>query len=284
MSEGIGINPARPRAELSEFLRKKRAGLKRGDFGISSAGRARSQGLRREDVAWLTHVSLSWYTWLEQGKDISVSARFLARLADVLRLDEAERRYLFRLCGQQAPQEHVMPAGHGVSSRLQRLLDAIEGAAFVIDRCWDVIAANRHAQALFGIRLAADAPPPNVLRLLFLDDAHKALMPDWDKDAAQAVAKLRLDLSEGGASALQELVAELRSRSAAFDGFWREAAVASRAEDGRVLCHPAVGELRLGYSLFDVAGRPDLRLNVYVAEDAPSAQAMRRLVQMFEGD
>lgn len=92
---------AKPRADLSEFLRAKRAELSRDDFGICHTGRMRSKGLRREDIAYLTHVSLTWYTWLEQGRDISVSPRLLSRLASTLRLNEAERRYLFRLCGLQ---------------------------------------------------------------------------------------------------------------------------------------------------------------------------------------
>ncbi|MFT4193022.1 helix-turn-helix transcriptional regulator [Ottowia sp.] len=280
MTESSDTNPSRPRLELGEFLKKKRAALKRSDFGIESAGPIRSKGLRREDVAYLTHVSLSWYTWLEQGKDISVSARFLSRLADALRLDEAERRYLFRLCGQQAPQGRPLPDGAGASPQLVRLLGAIRGAAFVIDRRWDVVAANRYAEALFGIRLPVQAQPPNVMRLLFLDGAHRALMPDWESDARKAVAKFRLDVREAAMPELEAMVAELRGLSAEFDAFWREAAVASRTEDRRVFRHPAVGELRLGYTLLDVAGRPDLRLNVYVPEDESSVQGLDRLVEI----
>ncbi|GMG92323.1 transcriptional regulator [Cupriavidus sp. TKC] len=270
---------AKPRADLSEFLRAKRAELSRDDFGICHTGRMRSKGLRREDIAYLTHVSLTWYTWLEQGRDISVSPRLLSRLASTLRLNEAERRYLFRLCGLQPSTGRNLLKRQDVSQGLVRLLHAIRGAAFVINMRWDILAANHYAEALFGINLSSLDHAPNVLSLIFLDERHKGLMQHWERDARKAVAKFRLDLIEADIPEMEELVADLKMKSASFDLFWRDAEVASRLEEDRVFVHPRVGELKLGYTLFDVGDRQDLRLNVYVPTDPLSELRLDQLLR-----
>lgn len=98
-------NMERSRRELSEFLRSRRERLNPADAGLPTSGRRRTPGLRREEVAALAGVGLTWYTWLEQGRDISVSATFLDNLARVLKLDAAERRYLYLLTQQRPPAE-----------------------------------------------------------------------------------------------------------------------------------------------------------------------------------
>ncbi|WP_231586449.1 helix-turn-helix transcriptional regulator [Cupriavidus basilensis] len=269
----------KPRTELSEFLKTKRAELNRDDFGIGHTGRMRSKGLRREDIAHLAHVSLTWYTWLEQGRDINVSPGLLSRLANTLRLNEAERRYLFRLCGLQLNSGRKLLTSSDVSQGLARLLSAVRGVAFVINMRWDILAANRYAKALFDIDLPSIGYRQNVLELIFLDERHKALMPHWEHDARKAVAKFRLDLTEAGIPEMVDLVAALREQSTLFDLFWREAEVASRSEEVRVFTHPRVGELRLEYTLFDVGDQQDLRLNVYVPADPLSEQKLDQLLQ-----
>lgn len=274
-------NPnVRPRAELGEFLKKKRLGLHQADYGIAREGKGirRTKGLRREDIAHLTHVSLSWYTWLEQGKDIRVSVEFLSRLSDILRLAPAEHRYLLRLCGQPTHAVGKFQATPEIGEHLIRLLETIRGAAFVINMRWDVLAANRYAEALFGIKLADQRDRPNVLELMFFDEAHMALMPDWERDAQKAVAKFRLDTSESESPEMSAMVTKLREDSAAFDRLWRESGVAERSEETRTLLHPRVGELSLGYTLFSVGDRRDLRLNVYVAADEATERKLDQLL------
>ena len=234
--------------------------------------------MRREDVAYLTDVSLSWYSWLEQGKDIRVSAEFLSRLSNILRLTPAEHRYLFRLCGHPAPPRATFQENPEISGHLTRLLQAIRGAAFVINMRWDVLAANRYAEALFGIKLTDHRSPPNILELMFFDEAHMALMPHWEMGAKKAVAKFRLDVSESGSPEMLAMVARLRDGSATFDRFWRESGVAERSEEARTFLHPGVGELSFGYTLFSVGDRRDLRLNVYVAADASTERKLEQLL------
>ena len=95
----------RTRADLSEFLRLRRERLRPADLGLPAGGRRRTPGLRREEVAALAGVGLAWYTWFEQGRNISVSATFLENLARVLKLDPAERRHLYLLAHQRPPAE-----------------------------------------------------------------------------------------------------------------------------------------------------------------------------------
>lgn len=285
MGENEVSRKDKPRTELSTFLRTKRAQMSKNCEAIGEPRRAPAKGLRREDVAYLTHVSLTWYTWLEQGRDISVSARFLSRLARVLNLNEAERRYLFRLCGREVPRgASTLDASQVASPQLERLLHAIQGPAFVINMRWDIVAANQYAMALFGVKLSLPAGSPNVLKLIFLDKAHRALMPDWENDARKAVAKFRLDVYEAGIEEMDQLVCELLDSSREFRGFWRDAGVASRKEESRIFARPAVGVLRFNYSLFDVADRPGLRLNVYIAEDDESDEKLRLLTLPTDRD
>ena len=86
---------ARTRHELAAYLQARRARLSPEDVGLPGGGRRRTPGLRREEVAALAGVGLTWYTWLEQGRDIGVSSAFLDKLAEVLKLDAGERRHLF---------------------------------------------------------------------------------------------------------------------------------------------------------------------------------------------
>ncbi|MFT4103072.1 MAG: hypothetical protein QM674_18960 [Burkholderiaceae bacterium] len=190
---------------------------------------------------------------------------------------------MFRLCDRQAPEGSRILDHRDVGPRLARMLGAIGGPAFLINLRWDVVAANRYAEAFLGIRLADQEQAPNVLKLVFLDDAHRALMPDWEQVARKAVAKFRLDSSESEMPEMRDLVAELRGSSTEFDRFWSESDVASRRDETRVFVHPQVGEMRFGYTLFDVGDRRDLRLNVYVADDDPSQQRLDRLMSIFGG-
>src|SRR3989442_1726471 len=91
------------RGELSEFLKSRRARISPATVGLPNGRRRRTPGLRREEVADLAGVGLTWYTWLEQGRDIRVSSEVLAAVARALRLETPERGHLFRLAGHARP-------------------------------------------------------------------------------------------------------------------------------------------------------------------------------------
>ena len=139
----------RSRNDLSDFLRSRRARLSPDDVGLPNGMRRRAPGLRREEVASLAGVGLTWYTWFEQGRDIRVSPDFLENIARALRLSSAERQHLYVLTGREGGAARL-PARE-VSPALQRMLDGfVKYPAVIRTAHWDAIAWNKAANRLFG--------------------------------------------------------------------------------------------------------------------------------------
>lgn len=210
----------RTRAELAAFLRAKREGLSPAEVGLPSGSRRRTPGLRREEVAALAGVGLTWYSWLEQGRDIGVSATFLDNLARALKLDAAERRHLFLLAHERPPVEPARTWCR-VPPLVWRLMDDLAPhAAYVLNLRWDVLAFNRPAGDLFGF----DNHPPeqrNLLWLLFTDPALRERFVDWQDQAPRMLSSFRRDYARATQEAdIQMLVNELQKISPEFDVWW----------------------------------------------------------------
>src|SRR5689334_6119702 len=143
-------NGERRRAELADFLRRKRASIKPEDVGLPNGGRRRTPGLRREEVALLAGVGATWYTWLEQGRDVRASLDVFEAISRALRLSPAERTHLVLLGrGEEAPP--CKPPTERVSPAIRRLVESLgPNPAYVIGRRWDYLAWNRAATVLFG--------------------------------------------------------------------------------------------------------------------------------------
>lgn len=211
----------RTRPELANFLRSRRERLSPGDVGLPAARRRRTPGLRREEVATLAGVGMTWYTWLEQGREIGVSAAFLDKLARVLRLDAAERRHLFLLAQARPPAEPgrtfcVLPP---LAARLVQ--DLAPHAAHVINLRWDVLAYNDPADRLFGF---GRHPPGrrNLLRALFTDPALREALAEWESQAPAMLASFRRDVTAAREDAeARALVEELERVSPEFRLWWR---------------------------------------------------------------
>src|SRR5882672_660204 len=138
------------RRELGAFLRSRRERLAPGDVGLPDGARRRTPGLRREEVALLGGVGTTWYSWLEQGREVRPSVETLSALARALRLDPAERHHLYVLAGRPPPDDRAR-APEEVGEPLRRMLDSLaDQPAYVIGRRWDVLAWNRAAAAVFG--------------------------------------------------------------------------------------------------------------------------------------
>ncbi|KLJ01128.1 helix-turn-helix transcriptional regulator [Luteimonas sp. FCS-9] len=210
----------RARPELSSFLRACRERLSPADVGLPAGSRRRTPGLRREEVAALAGVGLSWYTWLEQGRDIGVSAAFLDNLARVLRLDAAERRHLYLLAHARPPAEPGRTFCQ-VPPLVGRLMDDLAPhAAHVLNLRWDVLAFNAPADALFGF----GAHPPerrNLLWLLFVDEGMRERLVDWETQARRMLSSYRRDHARAAQDAdAQALVESLRRASPEFAAWW----------------------------------------------------------------
>jgi transcriptional regulator with XRE-family HTH domain len=176
----------RERSELTEFLRTRRARLSPPDIGLPQTERRRTPGLRREEVAQAAGVGITWYTWLEQGRAIEVSAHFLERVAQALRLDDQERLHLFTLA-QNRPPPHGLPGDRQLRDSHRRMLESFDGPAYIATDCLDVAAWNSTLSALFGDLAEFEERDRNLLWLLFTDARYQAAIPDW-RDAGRGMA------------------------------------------------------------------------------------------------
>ncbi|OKK06158.1 XRE family transcriptional regulator [Streptomyces sp. CB03234] len=271
------------RAELSEFLRSRRARLKPEDVGLPEFGRHRRvPGLRREELAQLAGVSVAYYTRLEQGNGRNVSIEVLDAIARALRLTDAERDHLTHLARPTHKKKRRVPATRPQTVRpaLQHLLDAMEGVpAFVLGRRLDILAWNRLARALFGDFAALQPQERNMARQLFLDPNVRDLYVDWEAKATEVVSALRL---YAGCSPddpqLSTLVGELSVKSSEFRELWAAHTVQEKGHGAKRLHHPLVGELTLAYETLRLPDDHDLSLVTYTAEPGtPSAESLRLL-------
>ncbi len=233
------------REELAEFLQAIR---KRGTpeaFGFPTGSRRRTKGLRREEVAQLAGISATWYTWIEQGRDVNMSADALIRLAQALKLTRTERAYLFDLAGRRDPQGHIQEEDIA-SDTLTTLLKDIQIPAYILGRTWNILAWNTEAETLFGNWLTPEQNTiaPNLLRLVFTHPNAKDFVINWEVRSKRLVAEFRADCrSRLEEPELQDLVAELSKTSTEFDQFWQQHDVLERQGGLREFKHTTLGAL-----------------------------------------
>jgi transcriptional regulator with XRE-family HTH domain len=260
------------RAELADFLRTRRERFAPGDVGLPARPRRRTPGLRREDVAELTGVSATWYTWLEQGRDIRVSASVLENLARVLRLSADERAHLFQLAGRPLPP--TAGAAARVPPVVQTLLAALEPfPAHVRDARWYVLDWNR-AEALIA---PWDALPPaerHVVWNHFTNPDLRRMADDWEGDARTMLALFRQAVAPHlGDPALATMIGRLRRVSPEFAAWWPAHEVQQLRSRPIRLRHPAVGGLVLERVTLTLEAGPSLTVRTLVAlpeEDTPA--------------
>ncbi|MEU2375173.1 helix-turn-helix transcriptional regulator [Streptomyces misionensis] len=273
--------PLDRRAELSEFLRSRRARLKPEDVGLPDFGRHRRvPGLRREELAQLAGVSVAYYTRLEQGNGRNVSAEVLDSIARALRLTDAEHAHLTHLAKPKshkkrpaARQQHVRPA-------LRQLLDTMEGVpAYVVGRRSEILAWNRMAAAVFGDWEDLPAAERNWARLVFLRPEYRDLFVDWEQKAIDIVCALRMDAGcWPDDPRLSALVGELSVKSEEFRRLWATHDVKEKSHGVKRLHHPLVGDLALNFESLRLSDGTDQSLLVYHAEPgSPSAESLRLL-------
>lgn len=265
-----------PHASLGGFLRDRRERLAP-DPAVG--GRRRTPGLRREEVAARAGVSITWYTWLEQGRGGPPSEEVLERLARALELDAAGREMMFLLASQRPPP--VRPARPSpVGAAIQRVLDAMPSSpAMVKTPTWDIVAWNAAAAALIGVDPAAPPRERNSMRRLFCDPVMRSVMPDWEEHARSIVAIFRMDVARlGGSPEADALVAELQAASSDFRRLWADNEVRSHGSGRKRMHNPFVGPLTLEISAFAVEGAEGLTMLVFTPATAADARAIEALM------
>jgi transcriptional regulator with XRE-family HTH domain len=251
------------RREMGEFIRAQREKLSPAAAGVAGAGRRRTPGLRREEIAQLAGLSTTWYTWVEQGRDISMSPTSLARLASALRLGRAERAYLFELAGKRDPAPGDSE-GDDLPAAVLACVAAISSPAYVLDRSWNARGWNAAAERLF-VGWLDDANDRNLLKFIFLEPGARILICDWIERARRVVAEFRAHCGAHlNDHTLQALIDELHSRSPEFAEMWDRHGVLGREGGERTFDHPQDGFLRYEQVTFELAGHADVKLTVLV--------------------
>jgi transcriptional regulator with XRE-family HTH domain len=232
------------RKELGEFLLALRQRGTPEEFGFPSGSRRRTKGLRREEIAQLAGISATWYTWIEQGREVNISSEALGRLAQALKLSRTERSYLFDIAGRRDPRSTQYEEDTAPET-LVNLLTSITVPAYVMGRTWDLLAWNQPAAALFSGWLdkrTADSPSPNLLRYVFQNPSAKQFVVNWEVRARRLAAEFRADCrSRLEEPELQRLIAELSQTSPEFGRFWKQHDVLERQGGLREFSHPQLG-------------------------------------------
>jgi transcriptional regulator with XRE-family HTH domain len=258
------------RRELAAFLRSRRERIGPEQVGLPSAGRRRTPGLRREEVAQLAGVGVTWYTWLEQGRDINASEQVLDAIATTLRLDPYERTHLFTLAGAPEPAvekecKAISPAIHTMLRQLEPLPATVNNA-----RC-DILAYNRAYDWLFDVSMLS-FEERNTLLQCFTNPAWQARLPDLEDGMPRSVAQFRASMAEHVAEpSWKALVARLRQESPEFEKLWNQHDVQPVRNLTKRFLHPDVGLLSFDYTHLWFGQRSETRMTTYTPADEETA-------------
>ncbi|MCX5090165.1 helix-turn-helix transcriptional regulator [Streptomyces sp. NBC_00365] len=248
------------RRELRDFLMSRRARVSPAQAGLPDGGaRRRTPGLRREEVAVLAGVGASWYQWLEQGRDISVSPQVLDAVARVLRLSNAERRHLYLLAGLNPPAPEVAPEVRDMCDGLRRLIDTwMPYPAHIMDPYYNCVMYNEAAGMVLGMR------PDNTQNCVidfFTDPLYRGQSRTWEKNARTVVAQFRASCAAApDDEGYQEVLDQLHAASAEFAALWEERDIEDAGQIRKELDHPLVGLLAVESTAMKVPARPDLTI------------------------
>jgi len=267
------------RDELATFLKAKRQGIEPTSAGLQTGNRRRTSGLRREEVALLSGVSVTWYTWLEQARDIKPSRQVLDALARTLQLSPTEHRYVLRLTGHQP--EHLLEDPHtALPAHVQDLLDALgQSPAYAITDSWSILGWNRAYEMLYPHISVVDPAERNLLWLVFTEPHVRELLADWKTDSLRFLAQFRSEVGwRIDEPAFDNLVTKLRTTSEHFRRGWDSYGLDQFTSRLRTFHHSRVGTLVLGHHRVTLFDCPDLHIVAYTA--APDTDTAAKLALM----
>jgi hypothetical protein len=271
------------RRELREFLMSRRARVTPGEAGLPDGGaRRRTPGLRREEVAVLAGVGASWYQWLEQGREISVSPQVLDSVGRVLRLSNAERRHLYLLAGLNPPAPEVAPEKQDMCDGLRRLIDAwMPYPAHIMDKYYNGVLHNDAAATVLGMR---PGKRWNCLIDFFTDPMYRSRSRNWEANAATVVAQFRAVCSASpDDEGFQAVLAEAKESSAEFTALWERRDIEDAGQIRKELEHPLVGLLCMESSVMQMPVRPDLSIVLHTPLDEANTAAKLEWLASPEG-
>lgn len=258
-------DPEAPRhAELAAFLRARRAALQPEDVGLRPPpGRRNTPGLRREEVTQISGVSVTWYTWLEQGRNVTTSAQVIDALALAFHLDREAHRHLRYLAGIPLAEPDQMP--DGATPDLHRLLDLLLPApACVLGPRFDFLAWNDTFATIWNPAALPD-DRRNLMWLTFADPLHRRTWADWEARSRTLLGEFRAAYGQhSGDARFAELVEALNEVSSEFRSWWQHYDVRQSITGPLAIRHPGVGTIRLDVIELRVGAHPSIALAVQV--------------------
>ncbi|HVU78280.1 MAG TPA: helix-turn-helix transcriptional regulator [Gaiellaceae bacterium] len=265
------------RQELASFVRSRRERLRPEQVGLPRSRRRRTPGLRREEVAQLAGVGVTWYTWLEQGRDINPSPQVLEAIARTLRFDAHERNHLFTLAG--APVAAPVDECSALFPTARAILDSLEpNSAVLMNARWDILAYNRSYASFFPDLDDVASEDRNCIWLAFTDPEWRQVIVDWEEVAARMVGEYRAAMAEHlDDPSWQALLERLLDASPDFAARWDRHEVRRTESSRKRVRHPELGVLMLDYTNLWLDPSLGARVVAFTPADEPTAARLREL-------
>jgi transcriptional regulator with XRE-family HTH domain len=273
------------RRELGAFLRSRRERIKPEEVGLLSLRRRRTPGLRREEVAQLAGVGVTWYTWLEQGRDIRPSAEVLHAIARTLQLDTHEHSHLFTLAGVATTTTSIAHECLQLCPTVQPLIDQLEPfPAMVLNARLDVLAYNRTWASFHPELDAVPIEDRNILWLAFTHPDFRKTIVDWEDVVGRLVAEFRAAMAGHlDEAAWKELVARVQRASPEFSALWDRHEVHGIESRTKRARHPSAGLLQLEYTSLWLDTNRETRIVAFTPADERSRVRLEQLHESLTG-
>ena len=269
--------------ELGDFIKTRRAKISPGQAGLPEGTRRRTPGLRREEVAALAGIGVTWYTWLEQGRSIQVSVQVLESLARALMLNDDETEHLYALANQARPV-HFPAQRQPIHPRLQHVLDSLQfSPALILDVRWNIVAWNDAAAATFIDFSKVDIDRRNYIWLTFTNKQYRKIFTNWEFYVQNLLARFR---SACGSyiddPRLNHFIEELKATSKEFNQWWPMHNVENERGGQKVIGNPKVGEMIFEHTSFLVADNHDLQMFINIPlQGTETEKRVKKLLDIY---
>lgn len=268
---------------LSDFLKSRRAAISPAAAGLPEGARRRTPGLRREEVAQLAGVSNTWYTWLEQGRDIKVSPSVLDCIASALQLTKDERSYLFALALDNGPGSMVYPQEESsvIHPSLQKILQELKTCPTMIsDRHCGIVGWNEAAAHVFLDFAKLPPEQRNMISLLFVRKEFRRLAVNWEQFVRGYLSIFRAYYGQYLEDRwYDDFIAEMKEQHPEFNQLWEESRVSSAPDVVLEFRHAKAGKMLFHLTSLQVQGSTDLRCSIYTpAGDSNTESKLKQLM------
>jgi len=270
------------RRELGDFLKVRRERLSPGDFNLPIGARRRAKGLRREEVSQLAGIGITWYTWLEQGRDIQVSSEVLEAISRIFTLNKEEKEHLFLLGNQPLPSTTVQNERENIDRVVKNLLSQLGHCpAYVTDEKLNIVDWNKAAMKVFGDFNEMDERNRNAVWRCFTSKEYQNLFQNWEDHAQRLIAQFRLAYTRFvGDEWFKTIISELSEKSPQFYEWWSNHEVLGTPCGKKTIIHPVVGEMIMDHITLQVYDAPELKVTIYQPrQEIETEEKMKQLLR-----